>query len=303
MDQQRKGKSLALEMLKLLGLLELLELLELIVTERKRRLQIAQQNTSSIRYLNEQHGIGIWKSIGNLDSDDSDNHGERLEFGLVFCRIAFSIVGANTKLQYQALEALAELLERKAPSRPKLPSKPIRDTPLDSASQDEASDNKADEGCDVAPSDVDLPKVTRQFRAHERIRDPYKMFYAEKTQKIDTPTLLAKTYECDATLSDDGRSVEIKGVMDNVRKCITKLEQIQEYFLRTPFRMDQASLVYASHRQEFRLIFVAVVEHSYFSKNIKYLPAYLTKRNPTEFCVVEMGVYDASLRTWTLRNG
>ncbi|KAI7816975.1 hypothetical protein BC939DRAFT_21339 [Gamsiella multidivaricata] len=130
------------------------------------------------------------------------------------------------------------------------------------------------------------------------------MYYADKRQRDDLPTMLAQGCECVAEVSADGRLITISGDnRNNVVKCIQQIEQMQEYFLRTPFRMEKVALVYGSSREEFRLLFVPVAEHKYYSEHLSFLPSSLTKAEPGRFSVIEKAVFDVARSTWTLRNG
>lgn len=46
---------------------------------------------------------------------------------------------------------------------------------------------------------------TADFHVDDKVRDPYEMYYADKRQKIDLPTMLANEKGCEAQLSPDGR--------------------------------------------------------------------------------------------------
>ncbi|KAF9347990.1 hypothetical protein BGX34_002763, partial [Mortierella sp. NVP85] len=222
---------------------------------------------------------------------------------------AFSIEGADVMLQRQALDALSELLDRISPKKnPHLPSTPFRDFMSVGSLVDVGSLTSAlpalTNGAATAPPQPDVTRATLEFRVHQRIRDPYDMYYMEKSQRMSLPVMIAEDCRCEATISEDGRVVEISGDrVENVRLCITRLEGVQDYFLRAPFRLDKVALVYAQARNEFRLIFVPVADHLYFSKNIEYLPSDVSELKPRAFCVVEMGVFDPERRKWVLRSG
>ncbi|KAK3807888.1 MAG: hypothetical protein J3Q66DRAFT_356768 [Benniella sp.] len=221
---------------------------------------------------------------------------------------AFSIEGADVMLQRQALEALSELLDRIMPKKnPLLPSTPFRDFMSVGSLVDVGNLTAAlpalTNGAATAPPE-DVTRATLEFRVHQKIRAPYDMYYMDKTQRTSLPVMIAEDCRCEATISEDGRVVEISGDrVENVRLCITRLEGVQEYFLRAPFRLDKVALVYAQARNEFRLIFVPVADHLYFSRNIDYLPSDVSELKPRSFCVAEMGVFDPERRKWVLRNG
>ncbi|KAG0244289.1 hypothetical protein BGX31_009368 [Mortierella sp. GBA43] len=247
--------------------------------------KIAQQNTCKIRFLS------------------SDN--------------VFTIEGEDPKMQRQALDALGELLERKSPEYIKLAPGPIRDVTPDAKPRDEAPPsgllidlldmNDTLASIVIEPTALQTPKATRgrmEFHVRQEVRDPFHMYYPEKSQKASLPVMLAEACGCEAHISDDGRIVEISGDrMDNIRKCILKLEQMQGYYLRTPFRKSRVALVFTNYRQEFRLFFVPVIEHLHFSKSIEYLPSSVSNKLPRNFCVLEIGIYDDARNNWVLKNG
>ncbi|KAF9116312.1 hypothetical protein BGX27_003620 [Mortierella sp. AM989] len=218
-----------------------------------------------------------------------------------------------------SLIALNELIEKERPALPEYPQKPFRDV-LRSSSSPMASGlqvNNASEllidlndsgsfsgaaGHSAGPSRE--PKHTIELHIDDRVTDPYEMYFADKKQKVELPKIISNRFNCDATISDEGRKITISGDNNaNVSKCVLQIKQMQEYFLRPQFRMDKVTLVYGSSRDEFRLQFVPVVEHSFYSTHLEYLPSSLPKIKPEYFCVIEKAVYDASRGVWALRNG
>src|SRR3954451_1290998 len=82
-----------------------------------------------------------------------------------------------------------------------------------------------------------------------------------------------------------------------------QLEKMQTYHLRKPFKLDRAALVYGSNRDEFRLIFVRIVEHQYYSSHIKFFPSLRQNTpKPSDFCVIEKATYDDNQEDWIIRN-
>ncbi|KAI1305595.1 hypothetical protein EDD11_004886 [Mortierella claussenii] len=242
--------------------------------------QIAHQNASSIKY-------------------------DHLDY-------AFIIKGSNSSLQKQAMIALSELLESKRPPTPDYPQKPFRDVQHSPTNGSTGVLIDLEDGFESSPSSsfttAALPAQGQmhilEFRVDDRVQDPFEMYYADKRQKVELPTMLAEALSCEAKISGDGRTVTLTGKdAANVNRLVVQLEQMQEYFLRTPFRLDKATLVYGSNRDEFRLQFVPVQEHIFYSRHLEYLPSSLPRINPKHMSVIEKAVYDASRATWVLGNG
>lgn len=57
----------------------------------------------------------------------------------------------------------------------------------------------------MTPAPPETTKYTVEFHADDEIRDPFEMYYADKRQKIDLPTMLASEKGCEAQVSPDGR--------------------------------------------------------------------------------------------------
>ena len=57
----------------------------------------------------------------------------------------------------------------------------------------------------MSPAPPEANKYTVEFHVDDEVRDPYEMYYADKRQKIDLPTMLANEKSCEAQLSPDGR--------------------------------------------------------------------------------------------------
>ncbi|KAF9914012.1 hypothetical protein BX616_009142 [Lobosporangium transversale] len=226
----------------------------------------------------------------------------------------FVINGANPSMQKQAMVALSDLLASKCPVPPNYPLKPFRDIPQDlstPAASSTSTDGSSELLIDLDALSVSVPSIkadekprhTMEFRVDDRVDNPFEMYYADKRQKLDLPTVLAETYFCTAEVVADGRIVKITGdAVANVNMVYQQLQLAQEYFLRAPFRLDKATLVYGSNRDEFRLFFFPVEEHTYYSKILAYLPSSLSQMSPKQMCVIEKAVYDASRATWVLAN-
>ncbi|KAF9360865.1 hypothetical protein BGX26_007282, partial [Mortierella sp. AD094] len=226
----------------------------------------------------------------------------------------FAITGEDPKLQKQALIALNDLIEDKRPTLPDYPQKPFRD--LQDFSSSIASELQANSASELlidlddlsSPSGAGAPsqktRHTIEFQIDDRVHDPYEMYFADKRQKVELPIILGERFNCDAVISGDGRTITVSGNNNaNVSNCALQIKQMQEYFLRPPFRLDKVTLVYGSSRDEFRLQFVPVVEHSFYSAHLEYLPSSFRKTIPGHFCVIEKAVYDASRAVWALRSG
>ncbi|KAF8934753.1 hypothetical protein BGZ58_005465 [Dissophora ornata] len=195
------------------------------------------------------------------------------------------------------------------PAQPVLAEKPFRDSKSRSSSPSPSETvDECISGVLIDYIDTPAPKKAIRhsigFQVDEKVRDPFQMYYADPRQKVDLPTMFAQARDCVAKVSEDGRSINVSGEnKDNVNKCIVQIQQMQEYFLRTPFRMEKVSLVYGSRREEFRLQFVPVAEHEYYSKRIQYLPTSLTRAGRDSFCVAGKAVYDVDRDVWALRKG
>lgn len=57
----------------------------------------------------------------------------------------------------------------------------------------------------MSPAPPEATKYTVEFHVDDEVGDPYEMYYADKRQKIDLPTMLANEKGCEAQLSPDGR--------------------------------------------------------------------------------------------------
>lgn len=91
--------------------------------------------------------------------------------------------------------------------------------------------------------------------------------------------------------------------MPNIAKVQQQLQKMQTYHLRKPFKVDRAALVYGSNRDEFRLTFVRIVEHQYYSNHIKFFPSLRQNTpKPVDFCVIEKATYDDSQEDWVIRS-
>ncbi|KAF9340136.1 hypothetical protein BGZ91_003334 [Linnemannia elongata] len=236
-------------------------------------------------------------------------------------RLVFTVAGSDRERQKQALDALRELVQRKTPAKITLPKK-FRDGQTHPFGSTTGSATSSAPGS-VTGSLIDIqdittsfslidmstvpPEVTNytaDFHVDDKVRDPYEMYYADKRQKIDLPTMLANQKGCEAQLSPDGRTVIISG--DSMLKITTvqrQLEKMQTYHLRKPFKLDRAALVYGSNRDEFRLIFVRIVEHQYYSSHIKFFPSLRQNTpKPSDFCVIEKATYDDNQEDWIIRN-
>ncbi|KAG0329210.1 hypothetical protein BGZ99_003100 [Dissophora globulifera] len=229
----------------------------------------------------------------------------------------FAVSGDDLQLQNQALDALDNLLEkqlkaRQDSSQPILPEKPLRDVKLSSASSTDKSKSVSVSGVlidmdDFASTESISSQPIRhsiEFRVSDSVRDPFEMYYADKRQKVDLPTMIAQECDCVAEISKDGRTINVSGEnSDNVDSCLQKIRQMMDYFLRTPFRMEKVVLVYGNSRDEFRLQFVPLVEHRYYAAHIGYLPTGLTKIRRENFCVAEKAVFDVQRGMWALSGG
>ncbi|KAF9207678.1 hypothetical protein BGZ49_010787 [Haplosporangium sp. Z 27] len=244
--------------------------------------QIARENRSSIKY-------------------DHEN-------------FVFAITGKDTKLQRQALIALNDLIEEKRPALPDYPEKPFQDVQdislsLASKLQEECvSDiliDIADSTSSSSGNDLNSASShTIEIEVDERVIDPYEMYFPDKKQRVELPIILAEKVQCNATISDDGRKITVSGKNNaNVSNCVSQIRQMQEYYLRPRFHLDSVALVYGSSREEFRLQFVPVAQHSYYSRQLEYLPSSFLNMDPKNFCVIEKAVYDPSREVWALRPG
>ncbi|KAF9149932.1 hypothetical protein BG015_008256 [Linnemannia schmuckeri] len=236
-------------------------------------------------------------------------------------RLVFTVAGSDREQQKQALDALRDLVQKKTPAKITLPKK-FRDGqthPSDSTSGSTASSAPGSVAgslidiqdvttsfslIDMSPSLPEATVYTVEFHVDDEIRDPYEMYYADKRQKIDLPTMLANEKGCEAQVSPNGRTVRISG--DSMPKITTvqrQLQKMQTYHLRKPFQVDRAALVYGSNRDEFRLVFVPILEHQYYAKHIKFFPS--LQRNtprPIEYCVIEKATYDDHQEDWVIRS-
>ncbi|KAG0006128.1 hypothetical protein BGZ79_008674 [Entomortierella chlamydospora] len=227
----------------------------------------------------------------------------------------FVITGNEPKMQKQALIALNDLIEDQRPALVNYPQKPFRD--LEDLSSSIASRPQADTASgllidvDYSPSDSSYlqatpsqeTKQTIEFQIDDRVRDPYEMYFADKREKVELPIMLGERFNCNAIISGDGRTITVSGNSKDVSSCVSQIKQMQDYFLRPPFRLDKVALVYGSSREEFRLQFVPVVEHLFYSTYLEYLPSSFGKAIPGHFCVIEKAVYDASRAVWAIRDG
>ncbi|KAF9189399.1 hypothetical protein BGZ51_009632 [Haplosporangium sp. Z 767] len=245
----------------------------------------------------------------------------------------FTITGTNSKLQKQALDALEELLCTRTPAKLVFPRKRFRDvTPSTTESQPDSLsnqlrdlDNGVEQEClgdledfNTAVASMDIaspaqePQHSVEVQIDNRVQDPLEMFYADKRQTTDLPTLLAKQVGCEAEIIQDGRIVIIHGRnRDNVDRCVRQIQRMQEYYLRPQFRLDLVPLVYGSTREEFRLFFVPIQEHSHYSRHIPFIPpsqpTNMNLRNSSildlkKYCVIEKGIYDQSRGDWAPRS-
>ncbi|KAG0019814.1 hypothetical protein BGZ80_005217, partial [Entomortierella chlamydospora] len=180
----------------------------------------------------------------------------------------FVITGNEPKMQKQALIALNDLIEDQRPALVNYPQKPFRD--LEDLSSSIASRPQADTASgllidvDYSPSDSSYlqatpsqeTKQTIEFQIDDRVRDPYEMYFADKREKVELPIMLGERFNCNAIISGDGRTITVSGNSKDVSSCVSQIKQMQDYFLRPPFRLDKVALVYGSSREEFRLQFV-----------------------------------------------
>ncbi|KAF9138081.1 hypothetical protein BGX30_009615 [Mortierella sp. GBA39] len=236
-------------------------------------------------------------------------------------RLVFTVAGSDRARQKQALDALRELVQKMTPAKTTWPKK-FRDGQTHPSGSTTGSATSSVPGSitgslidvqdvttsfnliDMSPAPPEATKYTVEFHVDDEVRDPYEMYYADKRQKIDLPTILANEKGCEAQLSPDGRTVSISG--DNLPKITTvklQLLKMQTYHLRKPFQVDRAALVYGSNRDEFRLIFVRIVEHQYYSNHIKFFPSLRQNTpRPIDFCVIEKATYDDSQEDWIIRS-
>ncbi|KAF9565161.1 hypothetical protein EC968_004220 [Mortierella alpina] len=241
--------------------------------------QIAQQNASAIKYDHNQY--------------------------------VFTLTGSDPKQQKQALDALEEFLDSKAPAWPALPEKRFRDVKRPSPSETSTSEllvDLVDLSTTLASTNITPPQQmthSAEIDIDSRIPDPFEMFYADKKQKVDIPTMLAERAGCVATLSEDGRHITITGeIKSSVDKCVVQISRMQEYFLRPPARLAPVTLVYGTVREEFRFFFLPVQEHRFYSKHIKFLPSSMpTSLQPSHFYVIEKAVFDSERGKWAIRAG
>ncbi|CAO3574473.1 unnamed protein product [Mortierella alpina] len=241
--------------------------------------QIAQQNASSIKYDHNQY--------------------------------VFTLTGSDPKQQKQALDALEEFLDSKAPAWPVLPEKRFRDVKRPSSTETSTSEllvDLVDLSTTLASTNITPPQRmthSAEVEIDYRVTDPFEMFYADKKQKVDIPTMLAERAGCVAALSEDGRHITITGeIKSSVDKCVVQISRMQDYFLRPPARLAPVTLVYGTVREEFRFFFLPVQEHRFYSKHIKFLPSSMpTSLQPTHFYVIEKAVFDNDRGTWAIRAG
>ncbi|KAG0286222.1 hypothetical protein BGZ96_009621, partial [Linnemannia gamsii] len=233
----------------------------------------------------------------------------------------FTVAGSDRERQKQALVALRDLVQKKTPAKVTYPKK-FRDGQTHPSGSTTGSTASSAPGSvtgslidiqdittsfsliDMTPVPPEVTKYTVEFVADDEIRDPFEMYYADKRQKIDLPTMLATEKGCEALVSPDGRTVRISG--DSMSKLTTiqrQLQKMQKYHLRKKFQVDRAALVYGSYRDEFRLVFVPIQEHQYYTKHIKFFPSSLrgTPR-PAEYCVIEKATYDDNRDEWVIRS-
>ncbi|KAF9130771.1 hypothetical protein BGW39_002681 [Mortierella sp. 14UC] len=240
-------------------------------------------------------------------------------------RLVFTIAGSDRERQKQALEALRDVVQKKTPANITLPKK-FRDgethssssTPRSTAGSSTSSAPGSVTGSLIDIQDVTtsfslidmsaaLPEPTKysaEFHVDDKVRDPFEMFYADKRQKIDLPTMLANEKGCEAQVSADGRTVRISGdSMPKIALIQRQLQKMQAYHLRTPFKPDCAALVYGSNRDEFRLVFVPIQEHQYYAKHIKFFPSLIQNSpKPSGYCVIEKATYDETQEDWVIRS-
>ncbi|KAF9953958.1 hypothetical protein BGZ72_005044 [Mortierella alpina] len=236
--------------------------------------QIAQQNASAIKYDHNQY--------------------------------VFTLTGSDPKQQKQALDALEEFLDSKAPAWPALPEKRFRDVKRPSPSESSTSEllvDLVDLSTTLAATNIAPPQQmthSAEVEVDDRVTDPFEMHYADKRQKVDIPTMLAERAGCVATLSEDGRHITITGeIKSSVDKCVVQINRMQEYFLRPAARLAPVTLVYGTVREEFRFFFMPVQEHRFYSKHIKFLPSSMpSSHQPTHFYVIEKAVFDNERGTW-----
>ncbi|KAF9093637.1 hypothetical protein BGX23_003082 [Mortierella sp. AD031] len=230
-------------------------------------------------------------------------------------RLLFTIAGSDRERQKQALEALRDVMQKKTPAMPTLPKK-FRDGRLCPSLSTSHSTPGSTMGSlidfqdmttsfsliDMNPAPTEPTTYSVEFHVDDKIRDPFEMFYADKRQKIDLPTILANEKGCEAQVSPDGRTVKISGdSMPKITACQRQLQKMQTYHLRGPFQPDVAALVYGSNRDEFRLVFVPIQEHQYYAKHIKFFPSSL-RGKPGDHCVIEKAIYDDSQEDWVIRS-
>ncbi|KAF9907259.1 hypothetical protein EC991_011160 [Linnemannia zychae] len=240
-------------------------------------------------------------------------------------RLVFTIAGSDRERQKQALEALRDVVQKKTPPNITLPKR-FRDdqahssssTPRSTAGSTTSSAPGSVAGSlidihdattsfsliDMSPAPPEATKYTLEFHVDDRIRDPFEMFYADKRQKTDLPTILANEKGCEAQVSGDGRTVRISGSsMPKISLIQRQLQKMQTYHLRTPFKLDCAALVYGSNRDEFRLVFVPIQEHQYYAKHIKFFPSLIQNSpQPNNYYVIEKATYDEAQEDWVIRS-
>ncbi|KAG0271068.1 hypothetical protein BGZ95_001187 [Linnemannia exigua] len=240
-------------------------------------------------------------------------------------RLVFTVAGSNREDQKKALEALRDVVQKMAPANLTLPKR-FRDglthSSVSTSHSTVGSTASSAPGSvtgslidvqdvttsfnliDMSPAPPEANKYSVEFHVDDKVRDPFEMFYADKRQKIDLPTMLANEKGCEAHVSTDGRTVRISGgSMPKITLIQQQLQKMQTYHLRTPFKPDCAALVYGSNRDEFRLVFVPIQEHQYYIKHIKFFPSLLHKTpRPSDYCVIEKATYDENQEDWVIRS-
>ncbi|KAF9438366.1 hypothetical protein BGZ76_008396 [Entomortierella beljakovae] len=214
-----------------------------------------------------------------------------------------------------SLIELHMLIEEKRPQLPNYPRRPFKDV-LPNSSSTESSQHQSIDVPEllIELDDIDMSndvgsvsaassraQHTIEFRIDDRVQTPSDMYFADKKQKEELPYIIGERYSCEVKLSDDDRLITISGHNNaSVSTCASQLRQMQEYYLRPRFSVDRVALVYGSSRDEFRLQFVPVDEHSYYSTHLKYLPSSFRRINIGHLCVIEKATFDPHRSVWVL---
>ncbi|KAG0049779.1 hypothetical protein BGZ83_005398, partial [Gryganskiella cystojenkinii] len=152
-----------------------------------------------------------------------------------------------------------------------------------------------------APTPLRSREFVAMFRVRNDVEDHMKMYYADKTQRKDLPTVIAESQGCRAELSEQGepRTVTIIGPsQQSVNLCRQQMEQMQEYFLRRPFMAQRLALFYGNPSQIYRVRFMQFTDHPYHSTHTKFFPGHLDMKDPQHYCVAVKATFDKSRGIW-----